>query len=120
MSFNLADTSAWLVDQAQAFGTTEAVTYTQTGQADVSGVDAVFGETTHEQIDDRDGTLVEVTSQDFVFRDTELGRTPQQGDLITRSNGEIYRVLPFGQDEQCYRLRGEMLRVFSRKVTNAS
>ena len=120
MAFSLESVPGFLVDQHQLVSKSEAVTYSQTGQADVTDVDAVFAETTHDQMDQTDGTLVTTTSRDFIFRSTELGRTPQQGDLITLANGEKYRVLPFGEDEQHYREREDMLRVFTRQVVAAT
>ncbi len=120
VAFSLESVPGFLVDKHQSVSKSEAVTYTQTGEDDVTGVSAVFGETTHEQIDNTDHTLVEATSRDFVFKATELDRTPQVSDTITRGNGEVYRVMPFGEDEQCYRQRGEMLRVFTRRASAAN
>ena len=119
MTFSLGTAPAWLVDQLQSVGATETVTYSQSGKADVSGLVAVLGETTQEQIDHSDGTLTTATSRDFIFSAAELGRTPTNGDLITLASGEKYKALPLGDDEKCYRKRGDQVRVFTRRVVNA-
>jgi hypothetical protein len=116
MGFSLESASAWLMNMQQAFGS-EPVTYSQPGQPDVEDVPAVIGDNANELLDSSEMTLVRSIGLPFVFKRSELNRTPKQGDVITRSDGRRYRVLPLGDDEQPYRDRGEMLRVFTRQIT---
>lgn len=116
MAYDLTTMTGWLVDQVAAVSGADTVTYRQTGRADVTGLGVAIGQTTQEQLDQRDGTLLESKSTDFIFVASELGRTPAQGDVVIRSDGSKYKVLPLGPDEQCFRERGEMLRVFTRRI----
>lgn len=116
--FSLQSAATWLMDQQQEFAS-EPVTYKQEGQPDVTGVLAVLGDNANELIDGN-ATLMQAVGQPFVLKASELNRTPKQGDIIVRADGSEYRVLPLADDEQPYRQRGDMLRVFTRKVINAS
>lgn len=116
--FSLQSASTWLMAQQQSFAS-EAVTYQQSDQPDVTGVLAVLGDDANELIDGN-ATLMQAVGQPFVFKASELNRTPGQGDIIVRADGSEYRVVPLADDEQPYRQRGDMLRVFTRKVKDAT
>lgn len=103
-----------------------SLTYTREGSASVV-VNGTQG-STNWRVVNRDGFPVRKTSVDWIIEAATLAIDgvpilPKRGDLITRVIGgvsRVYRVLPFGDDEQEYRFLDTgrtQLRIHTKLIT---
>lgn len=87
-----------------------------------TGVAAMVKTRFYETVND-DGFATSVESIDFDFLESSylvLGQAadPRSGDRITRSNGDVYEVLPVGS-EPCFKKLGTngQMRVHTKRIT---
>jgi len=106
--------------------TATSLTYTQDGTP-IENLSGTQG-STNWRVTDRDGFPIRKTSVDWIIEAATLvidgvAILPKRGDLITRVIGgvsRVYRVLPFGDDEQEYRFLDTgrtQLRIHTKLIT---
>jgi len=120
----LGDAAGWLQNSLET-AAGETVTYSRAGEDDITLV-AVPGATTIELIAE-DGSALRGKVRDFIINPADLVLSnepvaPERLDRITRSNGEVYEVLPHA-GENVYRPAdqyGKMFRVHAKLLSEGN